>query len=99
MIVVADTSPLNYLILIDCGDLLPQLYGHIVVPFGVSEELKHDSAPAAVRAWLSRIPEWVEVRKIVSEPDAGLVHLGRGEREAIQMSQEIRADLLLLDRT
>jgi predicted nucleic acid-binding protein len=31
-VVVADTSPLNYLILIGEIDVLPQLYGGIVAP-------------------------------------------------------------------
>jgi predicted nucleic acid-binding protein len=38
-LVVADTSPLNYLILIDAIDVLPQLYGVIVVPGQVIVEL------------------------------------------------------------
>ena len=50
MIVVADTSPLNYLIQVDCDDLLPKLFGHILVPAGVMQELSHANAPAAVRA-------------------------------------------------
>jgi len=49
MIVVADTSPLNYLIQIDCDGLLPLLYGKIVVPTGVMQELGHAGAPVAVR--------------------------------------------------
>lgn len=49
MIVVADTSPLNYLIQIESDELLPRLYGRIVIPAGVLEELKHPSAPPAVR--------------------------------------------------
>jgi len=34
MIVVADTSPLNYLIQIDCDSLLPQIYGLLLFPRG-----------------------------------------------------------------
>jgi len=40
MLVVADTSPLNYLILIDLIDLLPRLYGEIAVPQAVMHELQ-----------------------------------------------------------
>jgi predicted nucleic acid-binding protein len=29
MIVISDTSPLNYLILIQCIDVLPALYGRV----------------------------------------------------------------------
>ena len=32
MIVVADTTPLNYLVLIDQVDLLPRLFGGILIP-------------------------------------------------------------------
>ena len=59
MIVVADTSPLNYLIPINCDSLLPQLYGRIVVPSGVMQELGHRGAPAAVRVWLTKVPAWI----------------------------------------
>jgi predicted nucleic acid-binding protein len=32
MIVVSDTSPINYLVLIGPVDVLPQLYGEVIVP-------------------------------------------------------------------
>jgi predicted nucleic acid-binding protein len=32
MIVIADTTPLNYLVLIDHSDLLPRLYGRVLIP-------------------------------------------------------------------
>lgn len=97
MIVVADTSPLNYLIQIACDSLLPQLYGRIVIPSGVMRELEHPSAPEAVRAWITNVPNWIEVSLISSMPDAELAYLGLGEREAIQLAEEQHADLLLMD--
>ena len=97
MIVVADTSPLNYLIQIDCDDLLLQLYKHVVVPSGVMAELRHVDAPAAVQAWLLHVPAWIDVRLMSSEPDAGLSSLGPGEQEAIQLAEEEHADLILMD--
>jgi predicted nucleic acid-binding protein len=48
MIVVSDTSPLNYLILIDAVDLLPQIFGQVYAPSEVVEELKHVGSPEAV---------------------------------------------------
>ena len=47
-VVVADTSPLNYLILIEALDLLPRLYGRIVIPVEVLNELSDDGAPRRV---------------------------------------------------
>jgi predicted nucleic acid-binding protein len=39
MIVIADTTPLNYLVLIDRVEVLPQLYGRVVIPLAVWEEM------------------------------------------------------------
>ena len=61
-VVVADTSPLNYLILIDAIDLLPRLYGRIIIPAEVLNELIDDGAPRRVSDWAIQLPEWVEVR-------------------------------------
>jgi predicted nucleic acid-binding protein len=97
MIVVADTSPLNYPIQIDCDIFLPQLYRRVVVPSGVMWELGHTDAPASVAAWLTHIPAWLDVRVTGSQPDAGLASLGLGEREAIQLAEEEHADLILMD--
>lgn len=41
MIVIADSTPLNYLILIHQVDLLPQLFDRILIPPAVFEELQH----------------------------------------------------------
>lgn len=45
MIVIADTTPLNYLILIDEIEVLPKLYGRVVIPEAVREELLRSGAP------------------------------------------------------
>ena len=97
ILVVADTSPLNYLIQIHCQELLPTLYQRVFVPTAVIRELAHIRAPAMVRAWLSNVPEWLEIREVQTPPDVTLAGLGPGEREAIQLAQEEHADLLLID--
>jgi predicted nucleic acid-binding protein len=45
MIVVADTSPINYLILIGEIEILTGMYGRVVIPHAVREELLRPSAP------------------------------------------------------
>jgi len=97
MIVVADTSPLNYLIQIGCDTLLPEIYGRILVPPTVMQELGHPRAPAAVKAWLLKIPSWIEIHMLHLPPDSTLAFLDPGEREALQLAQEQHADLLLID--
>jgi predicted nucleic acid-binding protein len=47
MIVVADASPLNYLIQISCDNLIRDLYRTVLVPASVMEELGHPLAPAS----------------------------------------------------
>ena len=86
ILVVADTSPLNYLILIHCEELLPTLYKRVFVPTAVIRELAHTQAPTLVRAWLSNMPKWLEIREVRSPSNASLAGFGPGEREAIQLA-------------
>ena len=39
MLVIADTSPLNYLVWIGHIDLLPQIYDRVLIPSAVRREL------------------------------------------------------------
>ena len=50
--IVSDTTPINYLILIEAIDVLPQLYGRILIPETVRAELLDPNAPAEVRSWV-----------------------------------------------
>ena len=40
MIVVADTSPINYLVLIKEIEILPRLYGKVVIPQTVRDRIE-----------------------------------------------------------
>jgi predicted nucleic acid-binding protein len=95
-VVVADTGPLNYLVLIDAIDLLPKLFDRIIIPVAVYDELADDGTPAAVRAWVAQIPPWLEVR---ANPDRAAVTraLDEGESAAIALAGAIGADLILMD--
>jgi predicted nucleic acid-binding protein len=50
MIVVADTTPLNYLVLIGQIELLPTLYHTVLIPQEVHRELRQPGTPPMVRA-------------------------------------------------
>jgi predicted nucleic acid-binding protein len=52
MLVIADTSPLHYLVLIEHTAILPTLFGHVLVPRAVVEELQRPRTPAAERGLL-----------------------------------------------
>src|SRR5580704_13909076 len=97
MIVVADTSPINYLILIKEIDLLTKMYGRVVIPPAVREELLRASAPEPVRKWIAQLPAWLEVLAPASAPDASLAALDAGERDAIMHAGELGADQLIVD--
>jgi predicted nucleic acid-binding protein len=47
MIVVADTTPINYLILIGEIDILTQLYGRVVIPLKSQSSVYSNSGAAA----------------------------------------------------
>ena len=93
-LVVADTSPIFYLLSIGHIDLLPQLFGTLLVPDAVYRELCHPTAPAILREWIGVIPDWLRVtavRQIEDDPD--LRKLGAGERAAISLALSVQADL------
>ena len=98
-LVVADTGPLNYLVLIAAIDVLPKLFEQILVPAAVYDELAHADAPAPVRAFIAQMPDWLEVRPNPdrSDDDADDLTLDEGERAAIALATSIGADLILMD--
>lgn len=75
MIVVADTSPINYFVQIGCESVLPSLYQRVLIPHSVLDELGHPGAPKVVAKWLLELPRWIEVRRTVALPDAALAEL------------------------
>ncbi|HST21601.1 MAG TPA: DUF3368 domain-containing protein [Blastocatellia bacterium] len=95
--VVSDTSPLNYLVLIEQINILSMLYGRVLIPQSVYEELNAPETPEQVRAWRTNLPDWIEVSTEQLAPDAGLIHLHAGERDAISLALHIGASALIMD--
>jgi predicted nucleic acid-binding protein len=96
MTVVSNTSPLNYLVLIELEHTLPALFSRVLIPGAVVRELSSPAAPRQVADWISTVPEWLEVRE-VPEVSSDLLQLGAGERETIALAHSIEANLVLLD--
>jgi predicted nucleic acid-binding protein len=96
-IVIADSSPINYLVLIGHIDVLPVLFDKVILPTVVQIELQRPKAPPAVRRWIANAPAWLEVRPSPSEFDPSLADLDDGERAAIALAMELKANLLLID--
>jgi len=88
MIVVADSGPLHYLILLDQTELLPRFYGQVIVPEAVLGELTSGKAPQPVKEWLSRPPSWLRVQAVPSSQlELVTDDLDLGEREAIVLAE------------
>lgn len=98
-LVIADTGPINYLVLIGHIDLLPALFEKVILPSAVQAELTARRAPSSVRDWIASPPSWVEVREtsIDFKSDPLLKGIHAGEGAAITLAAALRADLLLMD--
>src|ERR1700682_4025992 len=96
-VVVSDTTPLNYLVLIEAVHLLPRRYQRVLIPFAVWGELTQPATPEPVLKWLAQGPSWLEVTNPTPSLDSTLSHLDEGEAQAITLALDRQAYLLLLD--
>ena len=95
-LVIADTGPINYLLLIEQIHILPVLFERVILPVAVKEELSRAKAPVVVQQWIASPPAWIEVREVLRGKGA-LRRLDPGEEAAIILALEINADVLLMD--
>lgn len=98
-LVIADTSPVNYLVLVEQIALLPALFERIFIPAAVRSEMLDPKTPAVVRRWITSQPTWLEVLTDPVPPlqDHILAGLDNGERAALQLAIKLNADLVLMD--
>ncbi len=98
MLVVADASPLRYLIAINQQELLVQIFEEVVATSAVIAELTAPSTPEIVRATVRSHPDWLLVRDPASEFLTRISSaLDNGERTALAIALELGADLVLID--
>jgi predicted nucleic acid-binding protein len=97
MIIISDTSPLCYLLLIDLIDLLPELYDRVIIPETIRDELAASKSPSIVQTWIAQPPVWLEIRAVTTTNNLSADALDPGERDAIALAEELQADLILLD--
>jgi predicted nucleic acid-binding protein len=95
MIVVSDTTPLNYLILLDVAHVLPALFGRVYAPSAVIRELAHPHSPELVRRWTDSLAAWLTIQEPTCIDPS--LRLGPGEAAAIALAEELNADWVLLD--
>ncbi|MBE9070041.1 DUF3368 domain-containing protein [Leptolyngbya cf. ectocarpi LEGE 11479] len=101
MIVVSDTSPITNLAAIDHLHLLQQLYGSILIPVAVYDELVYPgkSVPGQQEVqkliWIQKQP--VQDIQAVLDIQSSRANIDRGEAEAIALALEVGASLVLMD--
>lgn len=100
MIVVSDTSPLSGLAIAGYLFLLQQIYGQVVIPTAVADELRR-GGQYDLRIQDVLALDWVEIRQSTNcalvESLQGDHNLDHGEAEAIALALELKADELLID--
>ena len=96
-VVIADTGPLHYLVLIGEIDFLPILFETVLVPEAVRGELCRERTPPTVRSWIAKAPAWLQIVPTPPLDTLPLPGLGAGERAAIALAMSRHADLILMD--
>jgi hypothetical protein len=97
MITVSDTTPLRYLIEIEEVGIIETLFGQVVIPEKVAEELQRPKTPQKVKDWMQSLPAWLEVRKADTSLFTPQKKINDEEREAFALALELKADTVLLD--
>ena len=95
MLVIADSSPLIVLVNIGQIQVLPKLFGEIVIPPAVASEIAAPARPQLVRDFAMALPTWLRVQAPISVQQIPELH--QGEREALSLAMELHADLVLVD--
>ena len=90
MIVISDTSPLTALLTAGEASVLTNLFGEVVIPEAVRNELLRSHSP---------LPNWIRVVVVKDSARAGRYAelVDAGEAEAIELARELHADRLLID--
>jgi predicted nucleic acid-binding protein len=76
---------------------LQTLFGQIIIPQAVLNELQHTRTPEKIKNWIITKPYWLEVRTVNIGASNKLENLDYGEREAIFLAEELGADAILID--
>jgi predicted nucleic acid-binding protein len=100
MIVVSDTTPLISLLKIQHLDLLEKLFGQVLIPQAVFRELTSDERFKNEADQITD-SKFISVKTVKNAASVNILKratgLDKGESEAIVLTDELKADLLLMD--
>jgi predicted nucleic acid-binding protein len=89
------TRATELLVLIGEVDLLARLYGEVLIPDVVAQELSDPEGPLPVARWASHLPPWISVRPTPVSTER-FDRLDAGERAAILLAEAQTSSVLLL---
>ena len=100
MSVVSDTTPLISLLKINRIDLMEKLFGAVMIPTAVFDELTADKRFQLEANQITQT-KFIVVKPVTNPESASVLKratgLDQGESEAIVLTDELKADLLLMD--
>ena len=96
MKVISNSSPL--IILYKCGklELLKQIFGQVLIPNAVHQEVVYNTKDTLQSEAISRC-DFIQVHTIPHQQFKFSHRIDQGEAEAIMLAASIQADYLLLD--
>ena len=97
-IIVSDTSCIGYLIQINLLHLLQTLYGEIIIPAAVNDEILQLENKGYILSEFKNA-DWIKIHQAHSLSNVSDYKyiLDKGELEAISIAIELNADLLIID--
>ena len=95
--IISNTSPLNYLLLIGSENVLPALFRVVHIPEAVIKELSHPSTDSVVRDWVRKLPDWVVVLDCDRQDAREFESIDYGEVMAISLAMQRDGKLILMD--
>ncbi len=94
--IISNTTPIITLLTISKLELLKEIYGNIIIPKGVFEEIEEGKNKSYYTDLLKI--EWIEIKTITDKEPLKYLHdLDKGESEVIVLANEIKADLVIID--
>jgi len=97
MIIVSNTSPISNLAKIGRLNLMQNIYGKIVIPTAVYNELTDVGAGDIVTTAVQKA-NWIETKQVINQTMVISLQnkLNDGEAEAIALALELKADELII---
>jgi len=98
VIIVSNTSPISNLAKVGQLGLMQKIYGRILIPYAVNEELLDERAGETV-VTVVQSSTWLEIHSVQSQQVVAALRtrVNVGEAEAIALAVEVGASRLLID--